>query len=617
MVEYNKEYDRELKDILEKHGSRYGNVLRSKGARGRCKDMTYLMDYIYACTKELVDTDDFTYSLATRLYWTINKIESFEDERTHCQLPECGKPIEKWNIVKLQLGYKKTCCKECERKLAQQHTEERMMRDYGVKNAFQLKTTIDNNNAHKDELQAKKRATRLKHFGDENFNNSEQANRTKLKKYKSVWNIAKIQETKLKNHGDPNWSNPEKVLATKKANGTFNTSKDEELVLFILKQCFNKVLTQHKTEEYPFACDFYIPSIDTYVELNCSWTHGQHAYDENSEEDKKTVEEWKAKNSKYYDNAIKTWTLRDVTKRNTAKANNLNYVEIWRYEDIVDLVAKYCPSIMPCVFIKKRHLLDEYSLINKYDLHGRKCPRFFAHNKIVKFFQQNVFYAKEKELFQEDNIRNRLIENRCKELSKTPDQLEPIELLDGFKKAGMHYGYSHFNPLIFKWFIQNFNIKTCYDPCGGWGHRLLGSSDLESYIYNDLSKQTKDNVDEIIKFFKIKNAKTYCEDARTFNPEEQFEAMFTCPPYFNLEKYQCKGFDDLRDYENFIDSLFKLFENRQDCKLFGLVTRDDMLFSHTDYVEKHLVSVRKKSYLPSAEKKHNEYLYIYRKEDNK
>ena len=84
MVEYNEEYDRELKDILEKHGSRYGNVLRSKGARGRCKDMTYLMDYIYACTKELVDTDDFTYSLTTRLYWTINKIESFEDERTHC-----------------------------------------------------------------------------------------------------------------------------------------------------------------------------------------------------------------------------------------------------------------------------------------------------------------------------------------------------------------------------------------------------------------------------------------------------------------------------------------------------------------------------------------------------
>ena len=37
----------------------------------------------------------------------------------------------------------------------------------------------------------------------------------------------------------------------------------------------------------------------------------------------------KSKNSGYYQNAINTWTIRDVNKRNIAKQNNLNYLEIF------------------------------------------------------------------------------------------------------------------------------------------------------------------------------------------------------------------------------------------------------------------------------------------------
>ena len=55
------------------------------------------------------------------------------------------------NIKKLHEGYKKTCCKECERKLAQQSLENHLMKEHGVKNVFQLKDVIDKLNAHKDE----------------------------------------------------------------------------------------------------------------------------------------------------------------------------------------------------------------------------------------------------------------------------------------------------------------------------------------------------------------------------------------------------------------------------------------------------------------------------------
>ena len=36
------------------------------------------------------------------------------------------------------------------------------------------------------------------------------------------------------------------------------------------------------------------------------------------------LEYWKSKNTKFYDNAITTWTIRDVEKRKIAKNNKLN-----------------------------------------------------------------------------------------------------------------------------------------------------------------------------------------------------------------------------------------------------------------------------------------------------
>jgi len=37
----------------------------------------------------------------------------------------------------------------------------------------------------------------------------------------------------------------------------------------------------------------------------------------------------KSKNTKYYNVAIEVWTQRDVNKRNVAKENKLNYLEIF------------------------------------------------------------------------------------------------------------------------------------------------------------------------------------------------------------------------------------------------------------------------------------------------
>ena len=87
-------------------------------------------------------------------------------------------------------------------------------------------------------------------------------------------------------------------------------------------------LTDNISEEYPFPCDFYIPSIDTYIEYQGFWTHGKEPYI-GSEEQKNVLNLWKNKNSTQYKRAIKTWTIEDIKKREIAIQNNLNWLEFF------------------------------------------------------------------------------------------------------------------------------------------------------------------------------------------------------------------------------------------------------------------------------------------------
>lgn len=115
---------------------------------------------------------------------------------------------------------------------------------------------------------------------------------------------------------------------------TINTSCPEKELHLYIKEKFQDVCTQYIDKiRYPWHCDFYIPSLDLFIELNAHWTHYIHPYDSYNIEDQKKVEEWKSKHTKYYDNAIKTWTILDVNKRETAMKNNLNYKEVWTLEE--------------------------------------------------------------------------------------------------------------------------------------------------------------------------------------------------------------------------------------------------------------------------------------------
>lgn len=131
----------------------------------------------------------------------------------------------------------------------------------------------------------------------------------------------------------------DKIYQTKRKNHTVSSSRAEIIANEILSNEFSKdnVVHQYKDKiRYPYACDFYIKSLDLFIEFNLHWSHGKHFF-KNNASDLEILNQWKAKaiNSSYYRSVIDVWTVRDIAKRDTAIKNKLNYLVFW-YNDLSD-----------------------------------------------------------------------------------------------------------------------------------------------------------------------------------------------------------------------------------------------------------------------------------------
>jgi hypothetical protein len=173
-------------------------------------------------------------------------------------------------------------------------------------------------------------------------------------------------------------------------------------------------------------------------------------------------------------------------------------------------------------------------------------------NKIVLNFQPH-FYDHERVLWSNPTIREKLLKNRCHYLKKTEEELSNAEILRGFKISGIHYGYSHFSPFWFKKFLKDYSIESVYDPCGGWGHRMIGllGTSVKKYIYNDWDPRTVKGAQEISKFLNLEEVtEIHNQRSELWAPSTPVQGIFTCPPYFNKETYNNKSFKNLEDFSS-------------------------------------------------------------------
>lgn len=220
----------------------------------------------------------------------------------------------------------------------------------------------------------------------------------------------------------------------------------------------------------------------------------------------------------------------------------------------------------------------EYQQIQSFKcIDNGKCVGYLtknSKNKIILHYQWRQFYKKEIELWDENknNLRARLFANRLKYIHKGYGQLTSREILRGFKISGIHVGNSHHSPFWIKTFIDEFGIKSIYDPTGGWGHRLVGVGNQFPYFYNDINTPVYRNCIKISSAFNMSNKVLFNKPSELFVPDFQAHAVFTSPPYFDTEIYSDKGAENL-PYNNFIQWWSTTVSNckKTNCKYFGLV----------------------------------------------
>lgn len=109
---------------------------------------------------------------------------------------------------------------------------------------------------------------------------------------------------------------------------------------------------------------------------------------------------------------------------------------------------------------------------------------------------------------------------------------------------------NNFRPMsagvIYDCFLEDFN-STVYDPCHGFGGRMLGAIKAEKvskYIGTDPAKQTNLSLKEVYNHIKTNNSllnteiELFNEPAETFKLKtNSIDLILTSPPYFSTEKY--------------------------------------------------------------------------------
>lgn len=245
-----------------------------------------------------------------------------------------------------------------------QRTRENNLKKYGVDNVSKLKEVrekvAEGNKKFQEKLKAEgkpsyfateegkaavKKAVREK-YGVDNINqldiHRERMRKNwegKTKEQKRAW-IKRCREAQTEEVQD-------RITEKKRRNNSFHISSWEKLLTEKISEKFPDLKIQYKEERYPFHCDFYIPSLDLFIECNFHWTHGRKLFDPNNEKDLEQLKRWEelGKNAtsvrdkgQYYKNAIVTWTQLDVRKYETAKTNKLNYKIFYFLKDALNWI---------------------------------------------------------------------------------------------------------------------------------------------------------------------------------------------------------------------------------------------------------------------------------------
>ena len=341
--------DTEINDenVLSVLSTKSGKFITDPKVLNKNKDLIKYLNERY----DDIPEDKFSY--AEVLY----RMKYHVDVRPVCKV--CGGPVTYGGQTK---GFKKHCSnqcitkdKECLEKIARTF-KKTSLEKYGVENPYQseeIKQKIRNklierygvdNPSKSEEIRRKIKNTNLEKYGYTCAMNSpeikEQIKQKNLKNLGVEWPgqseicREKAKKTLKEKYGYENSQQvPEikmKTYHTKKKKGLIWKSKEEEMIRDILLEEYHDLIYHHWSNQYPHICDYYIPSLDLYIELQSHGSHYRRLF-RNTKEDQEelTIIREKSLKEDFYQDVEIIWTIKDVEKYNDTVKNNLNFLSIY------------------------------------------------------------------------------------------------------------------------------------------------------------------------------------------------------------------------------------------------------------------------------------------------
>jgi hypothetical protein len=286
-------YPRKLKKQIQKGLLGPKNNINPNWCRGL--KFKNIVDEILNVTKFL----DSSYNIQARVYCIFNNIA----EIPQCSRRDCDNSVK---FSRSSEGFYNYCSERCARKSSMTAEVRQKISNALRGKPLSEETKRKMSEAHKgkrfSEETRKKLSEALKGregsmlgrlFSKEHrrkISESNKGRRVSDKTKKLLSTVHNSSRTKLK------------MLNTKKRNGSLGKSELENKLFKYLNKTYPDLKRNYRSELYPFSCDYYIPSLDLYIELQANWTHGLRAFDPKNKDCVEKLNQWnqKALTSKYY-----------------------------------------------------------------------------------------------------------------------------------------------------------------------------------------------------------------------------------------------------------------------------------------------------------------------------
>lgn len=181
-----------------------------------------------------------------------------------------------------------------------------------------------------------------------------------------------------------------------------------------------------------------------------------------------------------------------------------------------------------------------------------KLSSSYAISRVAKSYQFDVFYHRELALWRENPeyrglpLRAFLYHNRLKYLGKTPAELSLSELMRSFTISGVLKSFTVFDTEMLSRVLDKYRIKSVYDPCAGWGERMLCCFQHGvKYRGVDVNEVLIPGYEQLRQDYGMAEQLFVYGDSSVILPDGHYDAVVACPPYGSLEIYSGVGAENL------------------------------------------------------------------------